>query len=374
MNEERTRVWGCTAAHVAGWVISSMCALGCDVSNPSQDPLRRQLLESWGQDVLLPWYEQFEAATGDLDQAATDFCEAPSEAALGDVQQAWWDTRAPFKRADVFAFGPYMDFALQLGAKIDFWPARPATVDGLLEGSDALTAAVVAGMGAPAKGLPAIEYVLYAPEDAVLSAYEASARRCDYLLAATQVLRDDATSLREAWDPEAGNYLGQLTLQKEPSEFASLQAALSEVVGEIASLLELIQADKLGAPLGADVGTPQPDLAESRFSDRSLQDIADNLSGIETLYYGADVEEAIGLDVLLADRERSDLDLVFRQRLDAARLALGRIPEPFSEAIVVDAFTITESIDALRDLQAFFQVDVANALSLSLALFDNDGD
>ena len=63
------------------------------------------------------------------------------------------------------------------------------------------------------------------------------------------------TELRDAWSPEGGDYLAELTgAGRTSSDFDSLPAALGEVVNRMGYTLENIHVDKLGRPAGVTTG------------------------------------------------------------------------------------------------------------------------
>jgi predicted lipoprotein len=357
-----------TAALPLGGVLGNSC------SNP-EDDTRRRLLRSWGERVLLPLYRDFEARAATLDTRARALCSAPTTLTLTDAQQAWWEARAPWKQAEVFAFGPYKDPPQRLGPQIDFWPVRPLTIEGLLAGTDPFTPDVVDTLGTAAKGLPAIEYLLYQPGIDLVAEFSGTPRRCEYLLALTGDLIRRARELREAWDPARGNYLAQLVnAGRGGTVYETLQMALGEVVNRMGFTVEDIRADKLGTPLGTTSGgTPQPDKAESQLSGRSLEDLRDNLRGLERLYYGDEPAGQIGLDFYLRFRGHQ-FGAQMRAQLDASLAALDAIPGPLTTALTAAPASVSQAIETLGALQRFIQVDVINALALTLGFNDNDGD
>jgi uncharacterized protein len=368
--KRRNFVIGCAAA---GAAVLTKLGFGC---GPTEiEDSRRQLLTSWGQRFLLASYRDFEARSVELEARSNALCSAPSVEALEAARAAWWAARAPWKQSEVFAFGPYSDEPQRFGPKIDFWPARPDTVEEVLASTDPLTPETAAGMGAAGKGMPAIEYLLYQPGIDVVTAFSPGSRRCEYLLAITADLVVKAGELTAAWDPTQGNFLGELTQAgKSSARFKSLHDALGEVVNRMGYTLENIRGDKLGRPLGTTSGgAPQPDKVESPFSGRSLEDIRDNVRGIERLYFGEPARDEAGLEGYLVKRGKTFAKLM-RAQLDATFAALDAVPEPLTEAIATSRDSVQAAIDQLGVLQRAIQVDVINALSLSVGFNDNDGD
>jgi predicted lipoprotein len=291
----------------------------------------------------------------------------PSEPRLQSAQQAWLTARGPWKRTELFKFGP-VEEPPRFGPKIDFWPARPAEVDAVLNETSPL---VPEDLGAAAKGLPALEYLLFA--DGAIEGFQQDERRREYtrVLAANLIVQ--ARGLTNAWDPREGNYLAQLVDAGGESEmYDTLSMALSEVVNRMAFTVENIRADKLGAGIAPD-GTPQPDKLESYISGRSVRDIEDNLRGIELLYFGDRKAGILALDDYLKHRGYQ-LGGRMKAALGQVLSALEQVDTPLSEAIVEAQDDVAAAIDELGKLQRLIQVDVIGALSLSVRFNDNDGD
>ena len=341
-------------------------AFGCG-PEPVTDR-RRELLRSWGKNFLIAHYDDFIDRLRELEEASQSLEATVNESRLEATQRAWHEARRPWKETEVFKFGPVADEPLRYGAKIDFWPARPDDVEAVLNTADEL---VVEDLGAAAKGLPAIEYLLFA--EGALESFEMQLRRHEYLQLLVSDLIVQAQALKEAWDPEGGNYLNELVNAGSSSEmYDTLSMALSEVVNRMAFTVENIRADKLQAGIGSD-GTPQPDNLESSFSGRSIDDILDNLRGIEVLYFG-DTGQGIGaLDAYLQHRGYT-LGGRMHSALGDSRGALERVDSPLSEAIVDQQDAVHEAIETLGVLQRLIQVDMIGALSLSVRFNDNDGD
>jgi predicted lipoprotein len=368
---KRRAVLRCGAIATALSWLGPLAACG-----PSTIPDRRQqLLASWGTNTLLPLYQEFERRLVTLDERAQDFLLHPAQDRLDAARAAWWAAREPWKQAEVFAFGPYSDDPFRLGPNIDFWPARPDTIQAVLAGTDALDARAASLLGAAAKGLPVVEYLLFQPGLDLVSEFGATARRGEYLGLLTQALLHDIRMLVAAWDPQQGNYLSQLTEAGRGSTiFQSLTLALGSVVNRMGFLLEHIRGEKLGRPLGApDASSAQPEKVESRFSERSIADILDNLSGLELAFFGGSQAAERGLHGYLLFRGK-DLSELVRTRLDAARASLQGITMPLALAVLEERVAVAGALTSFAALQRAFQVDVLNALSLSVAFGGNDGD
>ena len=327
-------------------------------------------IEELGTSVILPTYTRFETSSARLHTLVNESCSVGIDSEnWRALQLAWSESRGHWKQMELLRFGPYNDEPLRLGPKIDFWPVRTETVDEKLAGTITLDIESFSAMGASSRGLPVLEYVLFSPTS--VEEMNSNPRRCLYLVGASGDLAFNATRMREAWDPAGGNYLETLSRAgKVESTYPSVDAALAELVNRLSHTLQAIRLDKLLTPLGESATGPQPDRLESRFSHRSIQDIRDNLLGIERVYFG--VTEMGGLNQLLPD----SFDAPVRGHLDTLEQILLGLEQQgtLADALLVEPETIEYLVDALREFQRLLYTDIIEALSLWQTFYDGDGD
>ncbi len=335
---------------------------------------RSNLLATWGEQVVVPWYETFVETTQALEQSATALCAEDGSTTLEDVQAAWVTARRPWKQAEVIAFGPYKEEPYRLGPKIDFWPAREDAIEERLAGEQPLTQDLIDGLGVSQIGLPVIEYLLFAPRPTPEEPFARDTRRCAYLTGASRKLHSDAERMLSAWVSDG--YLKSFTQAGiETDVFYSSQDALSEVVNRIGFTLENMRYEKLSKAAGvAGQGPPLPETIESRFAAHSIDDLKNNLSGLERVIWGDPEAEIDGLMSYLEICGRADLDEPLKQGFARVRQAIESIPQPLSEAVLEAPESVLESIEALKALQRIVQVDVAPGIWVTVGFNDSDGD
>jgi uncharacterized protein len=339
---------------------------------------KRAMVASIVDQVLVPEHADLAARTQELAAAATAFCVAPNSAGMNDIRAAWHAARASQKKIDVFAFGPYSDPVLRLGPKLDAWPARPDTIMMLLAGTQPIDAASLANLGTPSRGMPVIEWLLYAPGDATtsLAAFTNSARRCAYLSAAATDAATNAAALRDAWDPAKNGYAKELENAGSGSPYyVTVREAVNELYNRSQFLVENARELKLGKPAGkATSGMPQPDQVESLTSGRSLQDLLDNLNGLLHVLYGhRGTTPGIGMIDYLEARDATLVPVLIASIGDAIK-ALNAVPPPLSEAVVDHPAQVEAAYQALRSLHRLIGVDIANTLGVTVTFNDTDGD
>ncbi|WP_165703948.1 imelysin family protein [Enhygromyxa salina] len=355
---------------MAGLLALGSVALGVLVACPTdQEPDRRaEVITSLIEDQLVPTLADARQRGAALDGAATELCAAPDAASLTAAQDAWWQLRAPWKQLLAVPLGPIVDDGFDTA--IDFWPVRPASVDGGVA-AGVTSQAELDLLGVASKGMPAIEYLLFDPlagDEAVLAALtsDQGPARCAYLelLASDVALR--LAELDDAWR-------SQYTTTLVGDAYPDVASAIDAIVNALISGLHDIDDMKLAKPLGlTSASGADPELVESRLSDRSLSDALDGLAGFEAAYLGAD-DGASGLTILVAQRS-PDVDAKIREELEQAKLALAAVPEPLRLSISSDAAAVEQAQVAVERLRISMTADVASLLGVTVSLSDNDGD
>lgn len=352
----------------------------CSGSNtPPPPPESPVLFQSLGVNVILPTYDDLVAQTTMLADTVNSFCAAPSDPGLAEAQDAWRRTRGPLKRSEAFLFGPVKD--LGINQAIDFWPTRPNNIEDAIAGDGDFDQAFVESLGTSAKGLPAIEYLLFDPVGgnaailARLTDPTTGAHRCDYLSALAVNVQSQAQTLRDAWDSDDGAFLQNLIEAGDSKPYPNVSMAISDFVNSMIFLSEAVQGTKLGGPLGKKTGgNPSPSSAESFFSDNSLEDIISNLEGLKSLYlaqYGG--QDGLGFDDYIRSKDPVLADEITLQ-IDAALDAVRSIPPPLTTAVELNSGPVEAAYNEVRQVQVLLESQFASLLGATVTFNDNDGD
>ncbi|PRQ06790.1 imelysin family protein [Enhygromyxa salina] len=349
-------------------------SFGALVACPAnQEPDRRaELLASLVEAQFIPTLGEASERGEALHTAATALCSSPDAAHLDAAQDAWWQLRAPWKRALAIPLGPIIDDGFDMA--IDFWPLRPSSVEGGVAAGVSSQAELDA-LGVASKGMPAVEYLLWDPlagDEAVLAALTGAdgPARCAYLELLTA---DVALRLAELDDAWRDDYATQLVGAGTSETYPDLALAIDAIVNAMIAGLHDLDDMKLAKPLGlTSASGADPELVESRISDRSLTDARDALAGFEAAYLGTD-DGGLGLTILVEQRN-PDVDAKIRAELEAAKLALAAVPEPLRLAISSDAAAVEQAQVAIKQVRISMTADVASLLGVTVSLSDNDGD
>ncbi|MBM7113759.1 imelysin family protein [Archangium primigenium] len=338
--------------------------------------LRTAFLKSLGEDTILPAYRDFDTRSATLATALDALDATPTEATLTQAQTAWRAVREPWGMLAVMSIGPSEN--LRTVSAVD-QVSSPSGIDSVLTSTTKLTVENVEQLGTNRKGMMALEYLLFDAKEgsaAVLARFtaegEPGTRRRAYARALGEVLHNDATAVRTAWEPDGGDFVSRLANAGVSSiRYATQKDAVDEVVNRFISSVEVAEL-KLSKPLGFETGgTVRPDEERSRRSDNSIADLRANVAGMERLWFGADGKS--GLSGIVASTNKK-LDGTVRADLSRLRGALEAIPPPLRTALLENRESVEAARAAFSTLRATLATEVVSNLGVTLKFNDNDGD
>jgi predicted lipoprotein len=327
------------------------------------------MLTNVGNGVLMAGINTL-ATNATLAQTAINtFTTTPTSANLTAAQTAWttlavnWATVAPFE------FGPLQNNLI--GANVDTWPAADSKIETAITSGSAATS-----VGADTKGLKALEYLLFdkTGNAAVLAKYTGSsgAARAAFLNSVAQDMATQSTTLQTNWKT---SYLSSF----EGAGGNDVSSSVSQLVNSISLYLDLIKNMKVGNPIGMGVkvndNQPHPDMIEYTIAEESLPVMKANLQAMKTAFDGGSGQ---GLDDLLnyvkAQKNGQNLSAVVDAQFDDAISKINAITPPYATATSSQTKAIQAEFTSLKTLIAYFKVDVANNLGVTITFADTDGD
>ncbi len=340
------------AVLIAGYVLGG----GCDPV-PLGDGTRRAGLQSLVSDLMVPGLAELEADARALSVAVDAAAADPTPGRLEEARAAWRAARASWKRVEPVRLGPVLTD--RVGTRLDQWPVdypkiRELTVTGTL------TPAAIRALGANRVGFHALEALLFGDD----AAWQ-DPRHGQHTRVQAGALAEDAAALHAAW---TGGYARQFgDIGAADGAFPTAADAMDALVNTLIAHTERILIIRLGKPIGHDTGgVPQPELEESPLADASIDDLLDNLDGVEAAYL-------IGLAPVVQERSPAT-DRHVREALAHARVTLAAVPRPFAQAVEQKAPEVEAAYQGMRGLWTVLRTEVVGTLGAVLKLNDNDGD
>ncbi|MFV0315810.1 MAG: imelysin family protein [Microthrixaceae bacterium] len=367
-----------TAILLAVAVLSVGCSRGSDDGGSEpQGPDREAVITEIADDVIVPGYDVLATTTTELAGAIDQLCTNAQPDSLESARQAWNEAISAWMFTMAFEFGPVR--SLRSAAKISY----PLDVDKVAELADPasvepLDPAAVEALGADARGLNAVQELLFKPAgtDAL------SARQCSYALAASDLVAAGAMELSDAWtqgvDGEAPARQ-QFTNPGGDAMWSSPTEVLEDLLNSMLSTLS--EVDRvLAAATGADGELTDPTELDAAPAHRVLEDLVDQLEGVAAVYGDSTADPPTGMSQLVAASasEDSETDQAIRDGLDDAISSIESVPSTlfeFDPAADPDAQGALErATDDVMTVRSALATEVASLLGLTVGFSDSDGD
>ncbi|ENO88652.1 imelysin family protein [Thauera linaloolentis] len=309
-------------------------------------------MSALGQQVLAPGYAELARSSAALAQGIGAACDAPGDGTLDAARAAWRQTALELRRLAALPFGPALESRIL--RRLDFWPTRPPQIESSLRGRAAGTLQDER-IGVTAKGMPALEYLLFDPARAPLGSDPTACRYAAWLA-------DDAAreldAIQSTWSPWVDS-LGETDPETEA-------ALLSDSVNILIGGFDTLRVKYLEKP------ARKPTDRTGFDAWRSGGERAHLLALFDGLRLGLQGREGLpGLTAILRGRGL----LALADRLDAQTEAVagalqGLPPSPGEDG----GAAIARTVEALAVLQGLLAHDVAEKLKVRVGFGDNDGD
>lgn len=325
---------------------------------PSQPFDFSAIIDDYVNRTVLVTYADLRDQANSLQAAVGAFAEDPTQANLDAAAGAWVATREPWEASEGFLFGPVA--FLGLDPSLDSWPLDQGQLQDVLDSAFSLTPDFIRdGLNASLRGFHTVEFLLFR-DGLPRHAADVTARESEYLVAVTEVLRDDAALLYEAWTVgyEGGGPRAFADEFRDAGQAGSRYLSQSDAVLEIIEGMIVI-VDEVGNGKIADpYAQENPALVESWFSWNSLVDFGNNVRSTQNAYLGGYHKgvRGVGLTTFVADQNAA-LDTRIRSEIEAALDAVAAIPSPFRNNLDAQG-EIQGAIDALNVLATTLQNDL----------------
>lgn len=341
--------------------------------NPGDSYDKSGMLNNIGSQLAMPAYANLKLSIDTLQTAATAFTTSPSQQGLLALQTAFTATSVRYQWCSTFELGPAESEILR--ASFNTFPCDTTQINSnISSGSYDLSSAA----NIDAKGLPALDYLLY--KNNALNLFTVSPNAVNakkYLNDIVAEMATKSTKVNNAWVATSGNYI------KTFSENTGSDAggSIGQLVNQLNYDFELLKNIKIAIPLGKrTLGTPLPDKTEAYYSGLSLTLVTEQLNSIENIYLGRDKagKDGLGLDDYLdhigANNGSGSLNSAIKARFAAIKSKLNALQGPLSTAVVNNNAAVDAIYADMQQMVVLMKVDMPSALGVLITYQDNDGD
>jgi uncharacterized protein len=340
----------------------ALLAAGCRRSAP---PSRPAVLTALVHEVVVPQTAAVVATSDELLRAVGALAAGPSVETLREARAKFKAAVLAWKRAQSFRHGPMVE--TNAFVRTLFWPPRPEAIETALGAEGVIDAAYVAALGVDARGVYAVEYLLFPLErdeaaSVALFTGDSGSRRRDLCRALAASIADYAS--------KAGRALGDgVAYAARFSQGA--QVSLSILVNQMIGTVEGLAAHRLGHVLGLEkLHRVVPKEVEGWPSGLSHELALAQLTGNERLYRGG---KSGGL-AELARATAPAIEQRVSERYAAAIAAVRALPGPLERIVTTDRAKLTDAAAATKALELAMKVDLSRALGVTITFQPGDGD
>ena len=328
------------------------------------------VLTDFVDNTVIPTYADMKDNALLLMEATAKFKTSGSQTDIQAACDYWKATRKGWEASEAFLFGPAASKSLD--PLLDSWPLDQAQLDQVLAGDEVLTADYVRdALGAVLRGFHTVEYLLFR-DGAAREVSDVTEREKAYLVAVTEVLRDDCLNLWASW---AGVTAGTTEAEilegldisipipfgdeiKDAGSAGSRYLSQTDAVDEILQGMIDIADEVANGKIADPVGSGNVLDVESWFSWNSLTDFKNNIRSIQNSYtngYDGSTPGASISDYVV--EKDADLNATVVAQINASIEALNAIPEPFRNNLDNEA-KVNAAMDAINALKTSLEEDV----------------
>lgn len=312
----------------------------------------------------LPRAQDFDASARTLAPAIAALCQAPAaeaKPALESARAAWRVTTRAWEQLAAVSVGPVI--ARRSQRAIDFTPTRPALIEKAIA-AQPQGARAFERIGTPAKGLPALEWLLWTRP------VPATSPACSYAHEVAQDVARESTALVQAFTQAAATDWGAEDEQEQSTQ------AISEFVNQWVGGIERLRWAHMEKPLRAAQGTRAPDYPRAA-SGNTLPAWAATWGGLRSLTVlpvgaapPAPGQALVPLEIYLRGMGLNPLADSLRQAASKVDTAMAQVQKNGAK----DKAAIEHTARALTALKFLAESEVAPALQVSIGFSDADGD
>lgn len=333
------------------------------------------LLQNVGNNLIIPSYQSLSVAVNKMDSAITVFNTTPTETTLTNLQELFKDAYRAWQYCSPYEFGPALTVHLR-----DHANTYPTTVSQINANiSSATSYNLDASINIPAKGFPAIDYLLYgvAADNAnrvlMYTTDTDAAKRKQYLANVSANLKTKVTTTLNGWLPGNGNYINDFIASTGTDAGSSLSALVNQFIIDYENLKNY----KTGIPLGIQSGgTAFPEKVEAYYSGISSELALIQLKASRDLYLGKSSAgvDGEGFDNFLKQIGDGALNNQIQDQYALAISKLELVPDPLSLTISNSPAVVNAAYVAIQQQVTLIKRQMSSAMNVHLTFSDDDGD
>lgn len=331
-------------------------------SSMTNQEIQTNILGDFSSKVATPLYQDLDLKMNNFNNSCIALDTLTNQTNLDAARQSWKNVRAVWEQSEAFLFGPVA--TENIDPSSDTWPVDYSALDSLLNTSNAFTQPYINTLGDELKGYHPAEYLLWG-SNSTKTPTDFTPRELEYLIALAADLHMKTTSLYASWNPSNANNYGLeiANAGQSSSVYSSQKAAMEEIVNAMIGICDEVANGKIDEPFS----TGNAALEESPFSQNSLVDFKNNITGVKNVYFGKYTQDGYGIHDFL-NKNNLSLHSKIANQIENALNSFNGVTVPFGEAITTQPTQVNNVITQINilkntlesELLPFIQQNVVN--------------
>lgn len=334
------------------------------------------MLSNYADQLIIPNFVMAKQALDSFALAYTDFKQTKTVANLLVVRQKFIRAYTAFQYISAFEFGPSETELMR--SNCNTYPCDTVQIKANIS-TGVYNLNVVSNIDA--KGFPAIDYLLYGKSSSdadIVTLFDTDAHAANRLNYVSNCVADMQTKLNTVVSVWNSSYKTTF-MSSKGSEIGS---SLGLLVNQLNFEIDLLKNGKIGIPLGKkSLEVALPEKCEAYYAQHYSVALAMHcLQNIENIYLGRSIHGADGLglddylEALKAQHTFGTLNAAIKNQFALAKAKLALVPEPLSQAVVVNPATVDAAYVEIVKLLVLLKTDAPSVLGIIITYQDGDGD
>jgi uncharacterized protein len=334
------------------------------------------MLSNYSNNLIVPNFQLAKQALDSFAISYNDFIQNKTVVNLLATRQKFNRAYHQYQLVSLFEFGPSENEIIR--ASFNTYPTDTLQINAnIIAGTYNLGLA----SNIDAKGLPALDYLLYGKNISdltLVSLFDTdlnAPNRIAYFNACLSEMQTKLNTVFNEWNSGYKNSFNSNT----GSEIGS---SLGLLINQLNYEVDLIKNGKLGIPLGKrSLGIQLPEKCEAYYANNMSISLAKAcLSTIENVYLGRSITGTDGLglddylDALKAQHNSGTLNNAIKNQFAVAKSKLALVNEPLSNAVINDATAVEAAYTEMVKLLVLLKTDMPSAMGIVITYQDGDGD
>lgn len=324
----------------------------------------KQLIEETTNKIILPTITSFKNECITLQKRMTAYIKKSTISNLESLKNQWEKVAKSYANIYAYNIGDVKNKYTRLS--IYNWPSTAIAIENFIK-NKTINKTTISNFGSTAKGIAAIEYLLYRKKSSeVNTEINSNPKRIKYLKLIIEELKNNAKKQETLWK----SYAHKLIKNEEKN---GIEASLNILFNGLNNVITFARETKVGKPAGLEKSNhTNTEILQAFYSETSINLLEKNIKSVENTLFKNGIT-TIG-DKISFITKNEKLNNKLKGQFKNIYTAMDAIKPSLKTAITNDIEKVKKLHSELKKLEILFIVDIRSTLSLIVTGTDGDGD